>query len=746
MSLEENLNQEIQQQQKIFTAIDKFESFIVYAGAGAGKTYTLIEAIKYILSHHLDTLHRHNQKIICITYTNVAVNEIRQRLGESQYIQVSTIHEMLWQQIRLYKQDELIELHKNKLEKELRENESEITNKANKLNLSYLNTEENKELFKQFVQKNKKQFFNLEKVTETQQFRKEIMKINQTNPILNQEILEKSLKNLNNFKTYFKYINKIITFQQAIEKINNSQNNNNILSVEYDSNSNSDRLASMKFSHDTLLEYSLQLVEKYDMFKKLLTDKYPYMFIDEYQDTNESVVRILANLHQYTYQRKQKWLAGYFGDSKQSIYDTGIGDNIENIYKEISGNKEIPEIKLKKIIKNFNRRSENQIIDLINKIRNDTVKQKPIDPAKKNGIVEFYFLKNQESIRNEENDAFVINQFINKYITTLNCNRPVDCQLLLNRSVAFMCGLQQIYSAIEKAEFIYWDNMNVMIFSHLLNKLHPAILRLYQLVTAYNTLNNQNTTLYDLFGNTQHKVTFAEASKLVEIFTNGHPQTLDDLIKYFSANLKIFRDQKENKAITFWLKNCFGINISDVFQSHNKDSDDSAFADYIYDNLYEDMYGNSDLINLESENANKIIQDNRNKIQNILNIELIHWQRWIAFINEEHDEDDPVIYHTYHGTKGEEYENVVIIMENSFGKRKKNKFKDYFSSLSSDTVQENKEEMEKKELENTRNLIYTACSRARKNLWILYLDDITDIKKEIESLFGTIKAFVPELN
>ena len=71
----------------------------------------------------------------------------------------------------------------------------------------------------------------------------------------------------------------------------------------------------------------------------------------------------------------------------------------------------------------------------------------------------------------------------------------------------------------------------------------------------------------------------------------------------------------------------------------------------------------------------------------------------------------------------------------------KNKFKDYFSSLSSDTVQKNKEEME-----NTRNLIYTACSRARKNLWILYLDDITDIKKEIESLFGTIKAFVPELN
>lgn len=86
--------------------------------------------------------------------------------------------------------------------------------------------------------------------------------------------------------------------------------------------------------------------------------------------------------------------------------------------------------------------------------------------------------------------------------------------------------------------------MTVMIFSHLLNKLHPAILRLYQLVTAYNTLNNQNTTLYDLFGNTQHNVTFAEASKLVEIFTNRHPQTLDDFNKIFFSQFKDFQRPK----------------------------------------------------------------------------------------------------------------------------------------------------------------------------------------------------------
>lgn len=117
MSLQENIRNEERQLKEIFTAIDDGKSFIVHAGAGAGKTYTLIESIKYILNHKLNTLRKHNQKIICITYTNVAVDEIRHRLGESRFVQVSTIHEMLWQQIKLYQQYELVELHKNKLEK-----------------------------------------------------------------------------------------------------------------------------------------------------------------------------------------------------------------------------------------------------------------------------------------------------------------------------------------------------------------------------------------------------------------------------------------------------------------------------------------------------------------------------------------------------------------------------------------------------------------------------------------------------
>jgi DNA helicase II / ATP-dependent DNA helicase PcrA len=739
MSLQENISNEERQLKEIFTAIDDGKSFIVHAGAGAGKTYTLIESIKYILNHKLNTLRKHNQKIICITYTNVAVDEIRHRLGESRFVQVSTIHEMLWQQIKLYQQYELVELHKNKLEKEIENTESKITELAkNSANLAYLNTEKNKELFRQFVQENKDEFFKLEKEkAKADKFRKRMFELAQTVDLKN------ALKNIDNFKKIFKLTSRLNSYTQALEKINHPEEHKRI-SVEYDSKANSDRLASMKFSHDTLLEYSLQLVKQYNVFRKLLTDQYPYIFIDEYQDTNESVIRLMAYLQQYAH--PERWLVGYFGDSKQNIYDSGVGNHIENIYREISAEGK-GEIKLEKIVKDFNRRSQIQIINLINKIRNDELTQKPIDPDRTNGKVEFYCLTAKAA--EGDKDKAIIDQFIAHLVPSLPRNEQINCLLLLNRSVASMSGFEQLYNAIEKAKFIQWDNLNSMLLSRILNKLHPAVLRLYQLVTAYNSLNNPHTTLYDLFGNTQSSVTFAEAGKLVQILKQQQPPaTLNEFIQNISTRLNQLAEKKnksENDAIKFWLKNCFGINYPKDIKQNNAGLVDLSFADYYIDFLlYEEMYGSIDHADTEVEETDDVVAINQQYINDILNIDLNQWLSWVAFINDEHAKQKQVIYHTYHGTKGSEYDNVVIIMENDFGKNKKNKFKNYFSSLSADANIQVKD-AEDKELENTRNLFYTACSRARKNLWILYLDDITGIRDKIELLFGTVNTFEPAI-
>ena len=91
-----SLDEEEEIQSEIYTAIDDYQNILFNAGAGAGKTYALIESLKHILKKHGDRLQRHNQKVVCITYTNVAVDEIKRRIGYSELIEVSTIHERLW--------------------------------------------------------------------------------------------------------------------------------------------------------------------------------------------------------------------------------------------------------------------------------------------------------------------------------------------------------------------------------------------------------------------------------------------------------------------------------------------------------------------------------------------------------------------------------------------------------------------------------------------------------------------------
>lgn len=81
---------------KIYTALDKGSSFRVEAGAGAGKTYSLIQALHYLIKSKSATLQKGFQKIACITYTNVATDEIRSRIDNHPSVYVDTIHGFCW--------------------------------------------------------------------------------------------------------------------------------------------------------------------------------------------------------------------------------------------------------------------------------------------------------------------------------------------------------------------------------------------------------------------------------------------------------------------------------------------------------------------------------------------------------------------------------------------------------------------------------------------------------------------------
>lgn len=85
--------------QRAIECIRDKKNFIMEGGAGSGKTRSLSEVIGEIGQRYPD------RRILCITYTNNAVNEIINRVNVKNIV-VSTIHKFLWNLIKQF-QDEI---------------------------------------------------------------------------------------------------------------------------------------------------------------------------------------------------------------------------------------------------------------------------------------------------------------------------------------------------------------------------------------------------------------------------------------------------------------------------------------------------------------------------------------------------------------------------------------------------------------------------------------------------------------
>lgn len=85
---------------KIRECIAEGKSFLLEAGAGAGKTYSLIETLKHLIKERGNELVNKHQQIACITYTNVAADKITSRTDSHPAIHSSTIHHFCWSLIK----------------------------------------------------------------------------------------------------------------------------------------------------------------------------------------------------------------------------------------------------------------------------------------------------------------------------------------------------------------------------------------------------------------------------------------------------------------------------------------------------------------------------------------------------------------------------------------------------------------------------------------------------------------------
>mgnify|MGYP004639259155 FL=1 len=88
--------------EQIIAALQNGNSFRVEAGAGSGKTYSLNKVIEWIQENKWAEYRRKKQTVICITYTNAAVDVLAERLSKDSFILPSTIHSFAWNAIKQY--------------------------------------------------------------------------------------------------------------------------------------------------------------------------------------------------------------------------------------------------------------------------------------------------------------------------------------------------------------------------------------------------------------------------------------------------------------------------------------------------------------------------------------------------------------------------------------------------------------------------------------------------------------------
>ncbi len=72
------------------------KSFFLFAGAGSGKTRSLVSALEHIQATWGDRLRRRGQRVGVITFTNAATDEIKRRIKFDPLFDVRTIHSFAW--------------------------------------------------------------------------------------------------------------------------------------------------------------------------------------------------------------------------------------------------------------------------------------------------------------------------------------------------------------------------------------------------------------------------------------------------------------------------------------------------------------------------------------------------------------------------------------------------------------------------------------------------------------------------
>ncbi|WP_337015785.1 ATP-dependent helicase [Pantoea agglomerans] len=655
--------------------------FYFLSGAGSGKTHALISLIKKIMQDKKSQLASSSQKILCITYTNNAKDEVISRLGENDLVYVSTIHNFLWDMIQ-HHMDALIVIHVAYLTDLIKKNENELfydesdkpayqvyrgLNQAEIEALTYFISEDNESYYK-MKELNAADFWQL----------------------LNDELGEDFGKKLKTNKSHvlkiFSCIRRIYNYKNCLKNIADGVRGYDF--IEYNIR-NAECLYKNRIGHDTLLLYAYKLMENYPYFANILIDKFPYTFIDEYQDTHDNVVAFFKLITERVRSSDSQYLIGLFGDPSQEIYSSG-GRTSFLTFDEVH--------------KNINRRSHDQIIDCINKIRggHQPIKQVSIFRNKDLGSVRCYIYPMSKC--NKLDIEEIIDSYRSEWDVSLS--NQMACLVSKNEMLAEVCNFSNLYRKVN--DLFVADNKNN-----------------YKKVNDEFVVNNIDkfgsfASIMYAYCKPAYLLKLKSDAPIIELFPKLHLQecTVKDigiavrklnalsyrsLEDYFVSLYELFNTTK-NKRVKSLIKSLLPIEF---------DSEDV---------WKEKLVTYCGLRKVKFDDA---------VFQNFLKVdfdEMIHWMRYI----NSNKTDSPVNVMTCHSSKGLEYENVIVFLNDNMNRKHT-----YFSSLlNSDLNVELSPD-----LEEVRRLLYVSTSRAIKNLRVVLFSDNGLEKGSIQKIFDDCVFF-----
>lgn len=587
--------------ENIVDLIDAKKSFVLEAGAGSGKTFTLIQTLNYLLEKYREELRFHHKTVVCITYTNVAKNEILDRLENNPLVEVLTIHEFLWAKIKSFQKQLLLELD-----------------------------------------------------------------------ILNEQMSTEKPD---------KFIPGLLRRGKVSEVI---YNDTSFRDFEIG-----------HLHHDDVIALAAALFSKYPLLTSIISAKHPYIFIDEYQDTaKETVSALVDSLLQ---QHRDKVLLGFYGDSYQKIYDTGIGSLDEYIQ---SG-------KLELVNKEENYRSSCNVISLLNKVRRNIQQIVPEGIEKQQGSVTFINCNNypekgkKEKITEYEKSIVPLkNQNYQKVIDSLSAcgwnfgkNSKDKVLLIANSRVAERGEFGKLYRITAQR---YGDRAN-----DALMKRENVLVRFFLGAVDKKTSKERKSGIEHLlsyWSNREYNYVMAFLNKYGQI-KRDIPVANDNyffLRKHIDKVLLSERlTELESIGDQGTVKDVFDFTINNRIVSIPEGL--SKFLKKIQ----------SDLATIEDDEERERQEKDLKFYNDVMALP------YLQFKNLFKHTQNQSVFSTKHGTKGDEFRNVLVVIDDTSWKQMYN-----FESF----IDGSEEKPERKL--RTKNLFYVSCSRAIENLVVLALSEM----------------------